>query len=62
MKSTLDATYQSRSLNRLAVERSALMASVAGLALLAVCIYAVSEVLASALWLWSLNRELACAP
>ncbi|QXP85482.1 hypothetical protein [Methylococcus sp. Mc7] len=61
MKPTLDATYQSRSLNRLAAERTALLASVSGLAVLAVCIFAFAEVLASALWLWSVNRELACA-
>ncbi|UZR30207.1 hypothetical protein [Methylococcus mesophilus] len=61
MRPTLDASYATRSQHRLAAERTALLASLAGLALLAVCLYAVAEVLASALWLWRLNRELACA-
>jgi len=61
MRPTLDASYGTRSQHRLAAERSALLTCIAGLALLAVCLYAFAELLASALWLWHLNRELACA-
>ncbi|MDD2769288.1 MAG: hypothetical protein PHT19_11170 [Methylococcus sp.] len=62
MRPTLDATYPTRSPRRLEVERYALMLWIARWIGIAAAVFAVSSMLALAVWANAVTGDLGCVP